>query len=150
MVERLRDGPAVRVVVPPAWIVVVWLVGVEVRQRRDGVRVWVELRSRVGRGGGRVSERTSPCFRIKAGPARAVCWQGDDVVVVGVELWPLNLLVCDFQSKMEINTRRDRSEGWLGCGNTYCYQSRPASGSTSTRRSQGHITRQHRRRQKVR
>jgi len=94
VVERLRDGPAVRVVVPPGWIVVVWLVGVEVRQRWDGVRVWLELGSRGGRGGGSVSERTSPSvFRVKAGPTHAVCWQGDDVVIVGVELWPLNLLV---------------------------------------------------------
>ena len=84
------------VVVSCAGVVAVRLVGVQVGQRRDGIRIWLELSGRVGRGGGRVSEGASSCFRtgIKTGPTRAVCWQGDGGVVC-VELWPLYFLVCD-------------------------------------------------------
>jgi len=75
-------------------VVAVRLVRVQVGQRRDGVRVWLELGGRVGCGGGCVSEGASSCFRsgIKAGPTSAVCWQGDGGVVC-VELWQLYFLV---------------------------------------------------------
>lgn len=94
--ERRRYGPAVRVVEGRVWIVAVRLVRVEVRQRRDGIGIWVELGSRVGRGGRRVSDRTSPCCvrsGVEAGAASAVCWQGNRCVV-SVEFWPLNFLIC--------------------------------------------------------
>ena len=94
--ERLGDGPAVRVVVSCVRVIAVWLVGVEVGQRRDGVWVWLELGGRVGCGGGCVSNGTSSAVHsgIEARPTRAVCWQGDAGVVC-VELWPLYFLVCD-------------------------------------------------------
>jgi hypothetical protein len=113
--ERGRHGPAVRIVEVRVWIVAVGLVRVEVRQRRDGIRIWVELRSRVGCGGRCVPDRTSPgCVRsgVEAGAAGAVCWQGNRGVV-GVEFWPLNLLIC-LGTRVglgSINTRRDRSKG---------------------------------------
>ena len=116
--ERLRDRATVRVVELSGWIVEVRLVRVEVRQGRDCVRVWLELRSRVGRRGRCVSERTSPCVwaGVEAGPTCSVCWQGDGSVV-SVEFWPLNLLICVATSvglekkiKKKLNTRRDRSE----------------------------------------
>ena len=94
--ERLGDRTAVRVVEPRRWVVVVRLVRVEVRQGRDCVRVWLELRSRVGRGGRCVSDRASPRRvrrSVEPGSARSVCWQGDGSVV-SVEFWPLNLLIC--------------------------------------------------------
>jgi hypothetical protein len=97
--ERLRDGPAVRVVVRCVRIVAVWLVGVEVGQRRDGIRVG-ELGCRVGCCGGRVSSnRASSSFRngVEPGPTRTICWQGDSSVVC-VEFWPLYFLVCDWAS----------------------------------------------------
>jgi hypothetical protein len=94
VVEGLGDGPAVRVVEGRIGIVAVGLVGVEVGQRGDGVRVW-ELGCRVGCRGGCVSDRASWYVRsgIEAGSTRAVCWQGD-TRIVRVELWPLYLLVC--------------------------------------------------------
>jgi hypothetical protein len=94
--ERLGNRAAVRVVESRRWVIVVRLVRVEVRQGRDCVRVWLELRSRVGRGGRCVSDRASPRRvrrSVEPGSARSVCWQGDGSVV-GVEFWPLNLLIC--------------------------------------------------------
>ena len=144
LIERLRDRAAVRIVEPRVWVVVVRLVRVEVRQGRDCVWVWLKLRSRVGRGRGCVSNRTSPRFwnSIEAGSARAVCWQGD-AIVMGVEFWPLNLLICVTISvglrkkNKKKNTRRDRSEAtvWEGMvgvwggeeENTHCCHSRPTA-----------------------
>jgi len=136
--ERLRDGATVRIVELRAWVIVVRLVRIEVRQGRDCVRVWLKLRSRVGRGGRCVSERTSPrvCGRVEAGSARPVCWQGDGSVV-GVEFWPLNLLICVTMSvwlrrkkivKHEaVIVARQRVDRFGGEENTHCCHSRPTA-----------------------
>lgn len=145
--ERLGDRAAVRVVEPRRRVIVVRLVRVEVRQGRDCVRVWLELRSRIGRGGRCVSDRASPRRvrrSVEPGTARSVCWQGDGSVV-GVEFWPLNLLICATattydcidrierreeerkKKKGSSDTRRDRSWGKGEERNTHCCHSRPTA-----------------------
>jgi hypothetical protein len=125
MFECLWDGPTVRVVEACVWIVVVRLVGVHVRQWRNGVRIWLELGRRVGRRGGRVPHRTAACLRVEAGSPSAVRWQGDGGVV-GVEFWPLNLLVCGRTGVVRIN-HTSVTVARKGGGNTHCYQIRPTA-----------------------
>jgi len=94
LVERVGNGPVVRVVEGRVWIVTERLVRVVRWQRGDCVRV-VEVGRRVGCCGRCIADRTSACVRsgIKPRPARAVCWQGNGSIV-SVELWPFNLLAC--------------------------------------------------------
>ena len=80
-VEQLRNGPVVWVVVSCAGVVEVQLVGGQVGQRQDGVRVWLELGGQVGYGEGRVFEGASSCCRtsIKAGPTVRLVGRGTAV-----------------------------------------------------------------------
>lgn len=90
----MGDGPTVRIVESTGGVVEVGLVGVEVRKWRNSVRVWVQLRGGVGRGGGCVADRvpTSITGGIDARTARAVCRKGD-IRIVCVKFGPFYLLV---------------------------------------------------------
>jgi hypothetical protein len=93
--ERLGDGPTVRIVELLIGVVMVRLVGVEVRKWRNSVRVWVELRGRVSRGGGCVADRVATDISggIDARTTRAVCRQGN-VRIMCVKFGPFDLLIC--------------------------------------------------------
>jgi hypothetical protein len=92
--ERLGDGPTVRIVELLIGVVMVRLVGVEVRKWRNSVRVWVELRGRVSRGGGCVADRVATDISggIDARTTRAVCRQGN-VRIMCVKFGPFDLLI---------------------------------------------------------